>query len=148
VGVLRGNQDSSKLDKRAQLLPMGPREQWVSGIRRAELAAELKARSFARSRKSGRGRPQCGCINSGPTTYFSVRIFTVIAGVSVRIQGSVFERFDNRLFLNRNSPLCQAVGGSSGQAVRKNDRFHAPQFCRLRQPALQCLFRNQSNCDG
>src|ERR1017187_5954736 len=97
----------------------------------AGLAGELQARSFGESRKSGSEWRQCGCINSGPTTYFSMHVFTVIAGVSVRIQGSVFECFDNRLFLNRNSRFSQAVGGSSGQSVGKNDRFHASQFPRF-----------------
>ena len=66
-----------------------------------------------------------------------MRIFAVIAGVSVRIQRSVIERFDNRLFLNRNSGFSQAVGGFLRQAAGKSDRSPG---CRMRlslfSPAL------------
>jgi hypothetical protein len=68
---------------------------------------------------------QAGLINAGPTANLLMRSYAVMARDAVRIQRSVPERLDDRLFINRNSHPCQAVGGSSRQSVRQNDRFHS-----------------------
>ena len=75
-------------------------------------------RQFAR--RSGSQYTQCGFINAGPTTHFSMRIFTVIARVSVRIQPSVFERFDNLHFFDGNTSVGQASDGSPRQTIFSN----------------------------
>ena len=49
-----------------------------------------------------------------------MRIFPVIARVSVRIQRSVFERFDDLRFFYRNTSLGQAIDGSPRQTVFSN----------------------------
>jgi hypothetical protein len=47
-------------------------------------------------------------------------VFTVIARVSVQIQRSAFERFDNLHFFDRNTRVGQASDGSPRQTIFSN----------------------------
>jgi hypothetical protein len=103
-----------------------------------ELFGEVGEHSGNLCGTSAREWPQCGFINADPTTYFPMCIFTVIARVSVRIQSSVFERLDDRLFLNRNSCFSQAIDGFPSQTAGKTDRFHisSPKICSFVPPLI------------
>ncbi len=75
-------------------------------------------RQFAR--RSGSQYAECGFINACPKTYFSVRIFAVIARGSVRIQRSVFKRFDNLHFFYGNTCVGQTIDGLPRQTIFSN----------------------------
>src|SRR5260221_6718698 len=91
--------------------------------RRAAREAKQSACWSRRVASVGEQR-QRGFINANPTTYFPMSIFAVVSRVSVRIEFPAFERFDDHLFLNRNSCFRQAIGGSSRQPAGRNNCFH------------------------